>query len=179
MEDIRSWDQVLDLKITVEKPFLVFPAEETERRSFFLSNFDQNLVFTVETLHFFGKGMEDVAQIVASALSKLLVPYGYMAGRLDLNSKEGRLQIDCNGGGALFASAMSELTLDELPDIAYPNPAFAQLILQEYGAEKLQDLPLLFLQVCILKLVLFDMHPWSESLNLKCLRNIYIYMSCL
>lgn len=147
MEEIRSGDQVLDLKIKLEKPFFVFPAEETERRSLFLSNFDQNLVFTVETLHFFGKRGDDVAETVASALSKLLVPYDYIAGRLALNSEEGRLEIDCNGEGALFAAATSELTLAQLPDIRYPNPVFAQLILQDYGAEKLQDLPLLFLQV--------------------------------
>ena len=78
-----------------------------------------------------------------------MVPYDYTAGRLALNSEEGRLEIDCNGEGALFAAATSELTLAQLPDIGYPNPAFSQLILQEYGAQKLQDLPLLFIQVCI------------------------------
>ncbi|GLJ26734.1 hypothetical protein SUGI_0520890 [Cryptomeria japonica] len=138
----------IDLNVKVGKPFLVRPAEVTQRRPFFLSNFDQNLVFTVETIHFFGcNGEEDVAQTVERALSKLLVPYDYMAGRLKLNSEQGRLEIDCNGEGALFASASCDLTIDQLPDIAYPNPAFAQFILQEYGVSSLQDLPLLFLQV--------------------------------
>jgi omega-hydroxypalmitate O-feruloyl transferase len=99
----------------------------------------------VETLHFFDREGEDVAQIVVISLSKLLVPYDYMAGRLNLNPEEGRLEIDCNGGGALFAAATSELTLDQLPDIVYPNPAFTRLILQDYEYDKHQDLPLLFL----------------------------------
>jgi omega-hydroxypalmitate O-feruloyl transferase len=133
----------------VEKSFLVFPTEETKRRSFFLSNFDQNLVFMVETLYFFGRGGEDIAHIVARSLSKLLVPCDYMEGRLNLNPEKGRLETDCKVGGVLFTAATSELTLDRLPDIAYPNPAFTQLILQDYEADKLQDLPLVFLQVCI------------------------------
>eukprot|EP01018_Ginkgo_biloba_P006207 Gb_33595 [translate_table: standard] len=152
MEAAREAERPFDLKIKVEKPFFVRPAQqESEGRSFFLSNFDQNLVFTVETLHFFGanpgKPWEDVAEKIAGALSKLLVTYDYMAGRLKLNSEQGRLEIDCNGAGAMFAAASSELAVAQLPDITYPNPAFAQLILQEYGVEKLQDLPLLFLQV--------------------------------
>eukprot|EP01018_Ginkgo_biloba_P032473 Gb_28530 [translate_table: standard] len=143
---------VCDLRVKVEKPSVVYPAEATERRSLFLSNIDQVLVFTLETLHFFAANpqkysSEDVVEVIKGALSKLLVHYDFAAGRLKLNVAQKRLEVDCNGAGALFAAASSEQSLEELGDITCPNPSFRQLILQEYQGQKLEDLPLCFLQV--------------------------------
>eukprot|EP01018_Ginkgo_biloba_P029220 Gb_32275 [translate_table: standard] len=142
---------VSDLQIKVEKPSIVCPAEATERRSLFLSNMDQVLIFTVETVHFFGmnpqKSVEDVVCSIKKALSRLLISYDFMAGRLKLNPEQGRFEIDCNGSGALFAEAYSELSIADLQDIAYPNPALKQLVLQEHDTHTVEDTPLCSLQV--------------------------------
>eukprot|EP01018_Ginkgo_biloba_P029399 Gb_31500 [translate_table: standard] len=136
---------VSDIKVKVKKPCLVYPAEVTERRSMFLSNIDQVLVFTVETVHFFGPNpqtsFEDVVNSVKSALSRLLVHYDFMAGRLSLNTQQGRFEIDCNGAGVAFATASSQLSMEDLEDITYPNPAFKQLVLQGYHVKTVQDQP--------------------------------------
>ncbi|GLJ44439.1 hypothetical protein SUGI_0932170 [Cryptomeria japonica] len=96
--------------------------------------------------------MEEIdlnVKVVKPFLVRSTESFEKIVGRLKLNSEQGRLEIDCNGEGALFASAPCDLRMDQLPDIAYRNPAFAQFILQEYGVSNLHDLPLLFLQVCI------------------------------
>lgn len=79
----------------------------------------------------------------------ILVPYHFMAGRLALN-KQGKLHIDCNREGALFAAASSELSMAELGNITHPNPAFRSLVLQAANAVKMTDNPLLMMQVVLL-----------------------------
>eukprot|EP00253_Pinus_taeda_P002016 PITA_02016 len=150
-----STEQVVVSNLRVKligEPSVIRPAEATERRSFFLSNIDQVLLFTVETVHFFAHNprflFEDVVELLRSALSRLLVQhYEFLAGRLRLNPEKGRFEIDCNAGGALFAVANSEVAIEDLNDITYPNPAFKQLLLPHQGAQAIEDLPLCLLQV--------------------------------
>lgn len=98
----------------------------------FLSNIDQVLNFNVETVHFFASHEDfppqTVAEKIKDALEKILVPYDFLAGRLKLNARTGRLEVDCNGAGAGFVVASSECTLDEIGDLVYPNAAFAKLV---------------------------------------------------
>ncbi|BFG18017.1 hypothetical protein CerSpe_042910 [Prunus speciosa] len=66
-------------------------------------------------------------------LANILVPYDFLAGRLKFmnpnnNNNTGRLEIDCNAAGVGFVVASSEHALDEIGDLAYPNPAFAKLV---------------------------------------------------
>nr|ABK24776.1 unknown [Picea sitchensis] len=144
-------DFVGDLEITMEAPFAVYPAEPTPRRSMFLSNIDQTLVSTVATITFFPAckqmSFDEIVQRYVDALGKLLVHYDFVAGRLTLNEEDDRLEIDCNGAGVFFGVGTTDLTLEELKDLKFPNPAFRQLILQDYVSHShLQDLPLLTLQ---------------------------------
>ncbi|GLJ21957.1 hypothetical protein SUGI_0411250 [Cryptomeria japonica] len=141
-----------DAQVIVEETMTVYPAHPTERRTVFLSNIDQHVVFTMETVHFFAPNpainSSEATQMIRDALSKLLVTYDFIAGRLEFDSHERRLQIDCCGAGALFASASTNISLSELHDIAYPNPFFKNLVLQQcHQIPNLQDLPLCFLQV--------------------------------
>ncbi|KAJ6891861.1 hypothetical protein NC651_025146 [Populus alba x Populus x berolinensis] len=122
-----------DLKVTIQNSCLVFPNQETaQRKSMFLSNIDQVLNFNVETVHFFASHEDfppqTVAEKIKDALEKILVPYDFLAGRLKLNARTGRLEVDCNGAGAGFVVASSECTLDEIGDLVYPNAAFAKLV---------------------------------------------------
>ena len=81
-----------------------------------------------------------------TGLCKVLVPYDYLAGRLKLNSEIGRLEIDCNVGGAGFVVASSEYCLDEIGDLVYPNPGFQQLIVQTLDNLPPDDQPLCIIQ---------------------------------
>lgn len=124
----------------------------------FLSNIDQVLNFSVETVHFFPPNKEFPPHVVVeklrSALAKILVTYDFLAGRLKVNPETGRFEFDCNGAGVVFVVASSECTLDEIGDLVYPNPAFKDLIVKSMDDLLLKrdghggdDQPLCILQV--------------------------------
>ncbi|KAI3446392.1 hypothetical protein Pfo_003057 [Paulownia fortunei] len=123
-----------DLKLTFQQSTLVFPSQETQKKSFFLSNIDQFLNFNVPTAHFFHANPDFPPELVAKrlkmAVEKVLVPYDFMAGRFDWNHQLGRLEIDCNAAGAGFVVASSEFSLDEIGDLVCPNLGFRQLAVQ-------------------------------------------------
>ncbi|KAJ8551660.1 hypothetical protein K7X08_021675 [Anisodus acutangulus] len=147
---------IQDLKVTINDTSLVFPSEETQKKTMFLSNIDQVLNFDVQTLHFFNANPEFSPEIVTErlriALSKVLVPYDFLAGRLKMNQESKRLEFDCNCSGAVFLVASSELTLKDIGDLVYPNPAFRKLIQHEKidHLEK-DDKPLCIIQVTSFK----------------------------
>ncbi|XP_020576915.1 omega-hydroxypalmitate O-feruloyl transferase [Phalaenopsis equestris] len=122
-----------DFKLTILSSSILHPSGPMESRStLFLSNIDQILNFNVETIHFFAANPdfppETVAEKLRSAVKRVLVPYDFLAGRLiRLEGKEGRLEIDCNSAGVEFLVAESELRLDQIGELEYPNPAFRQL----------------------------------------------------
>ncbi|XP_059628608.1 acyltransferase GLAUCE [Cornus florida] len=144
-----------DLKVTLHDTSLVFPFQENERKSMFLSNIDQVLNFNVQTVHFFPAHpdfpSEILAEKVRTAFCKVLVPYDFLAGRLKLNPELGRFEIDCNGAGAGFVVASSEFTLHEIGDLVYPNPGFRQLIIQSMDKLGPNDQPLCIVQVTSFK----------------------------
>ncbi|XP_016507341.1 acyltransferase GLAUCE-like [Nicotiana tabacum] len=146
---------IQELKVTIQDTSLVFPSEETQKKPMFLSNIDQVLNFDVQTLHFFPANSEFPPEIVKeklrNALSKVLVPYDFLAGRLKMNHQIGRLEIDCNAEGAVFVVASSELTLKEIGDLVYPNPGFRQLITQSIDLLEKDDKPLCIIQVTSFK----------------------------
>ncbi|KAL1223113.1 Acyltransferase GLAUCE [Cardamine amara subsp. amara] len=141
-----------DLKVTIKESSLIIPSEETyKKKSMFLSNVDQILNFDVQTIHFFRPNKDFPPEIVLEKLRKALViamdAYEFLAGRLRLNPSSGRLDVDCNGAGAGFVTAESELTLEELGDLVYPNPAFAQLVTSQLQSLPKDDQPLFTFQM--------------------------------
>lgn len=142
---------VNDLKVTIHRSSILFPSLEIPTHSMFLSNIDQVLNFDVETIHFFQASPlfppEKVVDKLENALSRLLVHYDFLAGRLKFNPEQGRLEIDCNAAGAEFSVASSELSLEQTGDLAFPNPAFQQLIVRKSEKLGLEDKPLICFQV--------------------------------
>nr|ABK24452.1 unknown [Picea sitchensis] len=146
---------ITHLDVEVEEPEMVVQAEPTEECSLFLSNIDQVVAYVVDTVYFYTPQGEDKSAASADvvgelkeALGKVLVPYHFMAGRLKLNLEKGRLEIDCNRAGALFAAANCDLNLSDLGDVTYPNPVFRNLVLQGVHARKFgANPPLLMMQV--------------------------------
>ncbi|EEF47341.1 fatty alcohol:caffeoyl-CoA acyltransferase [Ricinus communis] len=144
-----------DLKVTIKDTSLVFPPQDTGRRTMFLSNIDQVLNFDVQTLHFFASHEDFPSHVVAEKLKtsfeKLLLPYDFLAGRLKMNTEAGRFEFDCNGAGAGFVVASSERRLEEVGDLVYPNPAFDQLIVKSLDILEKEDQPLCIIQVTSFK----------------------------
>ncbi|PWA47939.1 HXXXD-type acyl-transferase family protein [Artemisia annua] len=146
---------IQDLKVIIHDTFTILPPEKTEPRSMFLSNIDQVLNFNVETVHFFVANPDFPPQLVAEklkmALTKALVPYDFLAGRLRLNPDSKRFEFDCNGAGARFVVGSSEFELSEIGDLVYPNPGFRQLVQKSYDNVAMHDKPL-----CIIQLTSFQ-----------------------
>ncbi|KAJ6410457.1 hypothetical protein OIU84_007243 [Salix udensis] len=140
------------LKLTVKQgePTLVPPAEETEKGLYFLSNLDQNIAVIVRTIYCFKsdvKGNEDAVEVLKNALSKILVPYYPLAGRLTISS-EGKLIVNCTGEGAVFVEAETECEIAELGDITKPDPVtLGKLVYETPGAQNILQIPLVTAQV--------------------------------
>jgi hypothetical protein len=94
---------------------LVRPSEQTPSGTLDLSVIDRLAVlrFNIRTLHVFGHGPEVAAKVIRDGLSRALVPYYPLAGRLkESSSQGGRLQIECCGEGVWFVEASADCTLD-------------------------------------------------------------------
>ncbi|KAG5537238.1 hypothetical protein RHGRI_024625 [Rhododendron griersonianum] len=113
-------------ELTVKQgvPTLVPPAEETKKGLYFLSNLDQNIAVIVRTIYCFKseeKGNEKAVEVIKDALSKVLVHYYPLAGRLTI-SPEGKLIVDCTAEGAVFVEAEANCTMEEIGDNTKPDP---------------------------------------------------------
>ncbi|KAK7259127.1 hypothetical protein RIF29_24725 [Crotalaria pallida] len=96
------------------KRSLVKPKDKTPSTSLDLSAIDRLPVLrcNARTLHVFKHGPE-ATSVIREALSKALVPYYPLAGRLR-ESKPGFLQIECSGDGAWFVEASADCTLESV-----------------------------------------------------------------
>ncbi|KAK8938661.1 Omega-hydroxypalmitate O-feruloyl transferase [Platanthera zijinensis] len=140
----------IDLRIKLGEPSLVPPSKETFKGLYFLSNLDQNIAVTVQTIYCFKaeeKGNEKAAAVMKSALAELLVHYYPLAGRLTISS-EGKLIVDCTGEGAVFVEAEADCHMTDIGDIAKPDPAMlSKLVYSVPTAKNMLELPPLIAQV--------------------------------
>lgn len=136
--------------VSVRESTMVKPAEESTPRSpLWLSNSDLMLPpFHISTVYFYRPSSEhnffDVG-VLKQALSKALVPFYPLAGRLKLNDQSERLEIDCNAEGVLFVVAESSSALDDFGNFA-PTPDFQKLI-PTVDYSEISLYPILVLQV--------------------------------
>ncbi|WVZ07577.1 hypothetical protein V8G54_020923 [Vigna mungo] len=103
---------------------LVKPEKETPLTTLDLSVIDRLPVLrcNAQTLHVFKHGPQ-ATRVIKEALSKALVPYYPLAGRLK-ESQIGCLQIECSGDGVWYVEASSDSTLHYLNffDDLHPIP---------------------------------------------------------
>ncbi|KAM0868003.1 hypothetical protein ACQ4PT_041603 [Festuca glaucescens] len=86
-------------------PILVPPGHPTPRRTLYLSNLDDQrfLRFSIKYLYVFPAAAAVPAAALRAALADALVEYYPLAGRLRHGDEEGKLVVECNAEGALFA----------------------------------------------------------------------------
>ncbi|CAO2204932.1 unnamed protein product [Urochloa humidicola] len=122
-----------DSEVKVVESSLVAPSEPTPRKGLWLSQLDLLMAYKghTPTIYLFHSNSNvgatpdffDVARL-KEAMAKALVAFYPLAGRLGVDGS-GRTQIDCNGEGALFVVARSDVTIDDIKDVK-PSPALSR-----------------------------------------------------
>jgi len=145
----------MKLKVTRHEPTLVTPAEATENHVYFLSNLDQNIAVTVQTVYCFKAsaemGTERPSEVIREALSKVLVAYYPLAGRIGI-SAEGKLNIHCTGEGAVFVEADADCVIEDIGDMTKPDPSKLECLVYNIpGAKNILETPPLVVQVTTFK----------------------------
>lgn len=141
--------------INVKQRTMVKPAEETPRRALWISNIDLSIPSTHTFSVYFYRPTSTPEPsnffdptTLKQALSKVLVPFYPIAGRLSID-RDGRIEINCNAEGVLFIEADTISTIDDLGDFA-PTPELRQLIPSVDYSAGIHSYPLLLLQVRML-----------------------------
>ncbi|MFS7940422.1 putative quinate O-hydroxycinnamoyltransferase [Helianthus anomalus] len=132
---------------------MVRPAEETPRIKLWNSNVDLVVPnFHTPSVYFYrpneGSNFFD-PKVMIKALSKALVPFYPMGGRLTRDA-DGRIEIDCQGQGVLFVEAESDGVIDDFGDFA-PTLELRKLIPVVGYTLGIGSYPLLVLQVTYFK----------------------------
>ncbi|KAJ6953604.1 hypothetical protein NC652_005352 [Populus alba x Populus x berolinensis] len=134
------------------QPTLIFPSSPTPKHSLYLSNLDDQkfLRFSIKYLYLFKKSIS--IEILKYSLSKVLVHYYPLAGRLRASTEvDQKLEVDCNGEGAVFAEAFMDITAEEFLDLSMkPNKSWRKL-LYRVEAQSFLDIPPLVVQVTNLR----------------------------
>ncbi|XP_024156676.1 shikimate O-hydroxycinnamoyltransferase [Rosa chinensis] len=152
------------VNVSMRESTVVRPAAATPRQSLWLSNMDLVQRTTHTPLVYFYKP-SDIAgagkgnnffdmRVLKDALSKALVPFYPLAGRLRQKKdkgENGRIEIDCNAEGALFAVADSSFCIDDFGDFA-PTPEFERGLIPTVDySDGISSFPLLLVQITYLK----------------------------
>ncbi|WOL09016.1 hypothetical protein Cni_G17769 [Canna indica] len=132
-----------------KEPILVSPITPTPTHTLYLSNLDDQkfLRFTSKYLYVFRKSI--AVETLAASLSRVLVEYYPLAGRVRAGAgNDGeKLEVDCNGEGALLVEAHVDLTADRfLQGGRKPNRSWRKL-LYRVEEQSFVDTPPLVIQV--------------------------------
>ncbi|EFJ10268.1 BAHD family acyltransferase, clade V [Selaginella moellendorffii] len=138
--------------VFVEEVSVLKPPISTPCTTLFLHNLEQQLFFPVEMLFSYKVdspgSTRNVAHVVRDALQQVLVPYYFVAGRIRVNEEQGRVELDCNGAGVLFASASCSSTIRDAGDLRMPNPSARNfLVFPTEMPTEICDVPLVTIQV--------------------------------
>lgn len=106
--------------VQVKESTIIRPAQATPRHSLRLSDLDLLMPAShVPTLYFYRRPDYSCnffeGGLLKEALSKVLVPFYPLAGRLG-KDKNDRIEIKCNGEGVLFIEAETSCVIDDFGD---------------------------------------------------------------
>ncbi|KAK6290300.1 hypothetical protein POUND7_001841 [Theobroma cacao] len=105
------------MEIIMKESTMVCPTEETPSRRLWVSNMDLLMTrYHISTVYFYkpnGSSNFFDTKVLKESLSKILVPFYPVAGRLGYD-ENGRLEIVCNAEGVLFIEANTTSIMDDL-----------------------------------------------------------------
>ena len=162
------------VNITAKNSQMVRPAVPTPQRDVWTSNVDLTVMRRLaSTVYYYrpnGSGSSTFfsMDVLKNALSKVLVPFYPIAGRLKKDTHEhGRILINCNAEGALLVEAVTDSVINDFGDFA-PSEELTQLVPQvDYTSQDVSSFPLLLLQVNYRSF--FKLTFQSNLICLKCL----------
>lgn len=128
------------------QPVMISPSAPTPKHSLYLSNLDDQkfLRFSIKYLYLFKKSLN--LDMLKTSLGRVLVYYYPLAGRLR-SVDDHKLEVDCNGEGALFAEAFTDATAQQLLESSKtPNKSWKKF-LYKVEAHTFVDVPPLVVQV--------------------------------
>lgn len=148
---LRKTTTTMVTNITVTESTVVKPSESTPTTTLWISNIDSIFPTTMYARYLFfyrysgnhGADFFDSAML-KSALGRTLVYFYPFAGRLTMNGND-RIEINCNGEGALFVVAKSDGALDDLGDFS-PRSDVSLIPPVDYS-QGISGNPLLMVQV--------------------------------
>ncbi|XP_059636696.1 spermidine hydroxycinnamoyl transferase-like [Cornus florida] len=138
--------------VSLKDSYIVKPAEQTPNDLMCLSDCDQTKAIThAPTVYFYRptSKFDDTPSpidILRDSLSKALVVFYPLAGRLHLIGGRGRLELHCNSMGALLLEAESETKIEDYGDFA-PTPQIRALIPSVDYNLPIHELPLVLVQL--------------------------------
>ncbi|XP_042483072.1 shikimate O-hydroxycinnamoyltransferase-like [Macadamia integrifolia] len=139
--------------VNVKESTVVCPAQDTPKgMSLLISNLGQAARRTHGPRVYFYKANSShnffEAAILKDALSKVLVPFYPLAGRLKKDHESGKIVIDCNDKGVLFVEAETDSFIDDLGDFVPSSSSdFRQLAPTVDYTSDISSFPLVVLQV--------------------------------
>ncbi|GAB4836175.1 hypothetical protein Ancab_001088 [Ancistrocladus abbreviatus] len=151
--DNQACPDLPDCHYYQNQPILVCPDSPTPNHTLYLSNLDDQkfLRFSIKYIYLYHKAVP--VDTLKASLSKLLSHYYPLAGRLRLACQhdDHKLEVDCNGEGAVFAEAFMYYTAKEFLQFASkPNRSWRKL-LYRVDAQSFIDVPPLVIQVTDLR----------------------------
>nr|XP_010918388.1 benzyl alcohol O-benzoyltransferase-like [Elaeis guineensis] len=140
------------------EPVLLVPSQPTPYELKNLSDIDnhENLrILQVPMIQYYSNEPsmigQDPVKVIKDALSKALVYYYPLAGRLREGTKR-KLVVECTGEGVLFIEAKANIRLEQFGDqLPPPVPCLEELLYDIPGSAGIIDCPLLLIQIAVLQ----------------------------
>nr|KYP36242.1 Anthranilate N-benzoyltransferase protein 1 [Cajanus cajan] len=132
---------------TIVASYNVTPNQPTPMEPLWLSDSDLvGYLGHVSTIYIYkAKHSGDIIETMKNSLSKILVPYYPIAGRLRL-TESGRMEVDCNAKGVTLIEAETTNTFGDYKDFS-PSESTKELVPEVDYTQPMQELPLLLLQL--------------------------------
>ncbi|KAM7505299.1 hypothetical protein LguiB_004203 [Lonicera macranthoides] len=147
-------EETKELIVKLGEAILVPPEQETHKGTlYFLSNLDQNFPVIVNTFYCYekceAKSNETACRVIRDALSKILVHYYPLAGRLVVGTDR-KLAVECTGQGAVFVEAEANYVLQQviIDENRVPHPSIHEKLVYHFaGANDMLGTPPLMAQL--------------------------------
>ncbi|WCJ30120.1 HXXXD-type acyl-transferase family protein [Euphorbia peplus] len=141
------------MKVSIKQTSIIKPAKETPERKLWSSDLDLLVPrIHVPTVYFYKQQQPNnsscnffEAKVLKDALSEVLVQFYPLAGRLG-RDENGRIEIDCNGDGAMFIEAETTSFLEDFGDFT-PCSDTLQLVPDFDYSLDISSYPLLAIQL--------------------------------
>ncbi|KAJ9162950.1 hypothetical protein P3X46_022680 [Hevea brasiliensis] len=138
------------MKIITKETTMVYPMQDTPSERLWLSNLDlmQGRTHLPSAYLYKPNGSSNFfePEVLKEALSKVLVPFYPVAGRLG-SDDNGRIEINCNKEGVLFAEAEADSSMNNEVGDFMPSHVRRQLVPEVDYSSGISSFPLLVLQV--------------------------------